>query len=149
MTVDQKDVMGALVGAAGATAGFGLGLIGVVAGLLGLKTNLRSKLRVLTGAAVIAFLIAMLSSFLAFLWLAMSVWMPNTTWLGALYTSAILLFGAGILALVFIFAVFAWDLLQSDVFGMVQAAFQSAWRDAATRFAITLGQPPPQPPPGH
>jgi len=125
MTVEQKDVMGALVGAAGGTAGFGLAFVAAVAALHGLSTNPeKPRLNRLLKIAVVAFVVAIGSVGVGFLWFIAAVAVPS--WgpaLTVLYMVAIASFLLSIGALIYVLIEVVWLLRKAD---LIQLAAQAA-----------------------
>jgi hypothetical protein len=125
MSVEQKDVMSALVGAAGSTSGFGLAFVGAVAALHGLSSNpQKARLNRLLKIAVVAFVVAVASTGTGFLWFvvaaALSGWSQVLAGLDVISTVSFVL---SIAAIVYVLIQMAWLLRKVD---LIQLTAQAA-----------------------
>jgi len=125
MTVEQKDVMSALVGAAGSTSGFGLAFVGAVAALHGLSSSpQRGRLNRLLKVAVVAFVVAVASTGTGFLWFVVAATFPS--WelvLAGLYYLSAVSFLLSIVAIIYVLIDMAWLLRKVD---LIQLTAQAA-----------------------
>ena len=125
MSVEPKDVMGALVGAAGSTSGFGLAFVGAVAALHGLSINpQKAKLNRLLKVAVLAFVVAVASTGTGFLWFVVAAAQPGWSQvLNGLYVLSAVSFLISIAAIIYVLIEMAWLLRKVD---LIQLTAQAA-----------------------
>ena len=127
--VAAKDVITTLIGAAGGTAAFGLAFVATVVALHGTKGSpkLQARLSLLMKFAGVAFILSMVSTALAFFWLALSASSSEFGALPYLYIGSVASFVVGIAILVIVLIIFAVLLRKEDLFKLAA--------DAVARFA--------------